>query len=157
VEIRAAQATEASLLTAIAMEAKAHWGYSEEQLDAWRPELSMTTERIAAALVYVCEIQAQVAGFYALEESSQEWQLSDLWVRPAYMRRSIGRSLLQHAVMLAAGNGASHISIDADPNAEAFYLSCGARRVGLTPAPIAGNPGRQRPQLVLSTSRTQSK
>jgi len=39
------------------------------------------------------------------------------------------------------------VTVDADPNAESFYLACGADRCGEVPAPIRGEPGRVRPQL----------
>jgi ribosomal protein S18 acetylase RimI-like enzyme len=152
-QIRPAREHEAQLLTAIAIEAKAHWGYSPEQIDAWRSQLSVTAERIASSPVYVGEVAGQVAGFYSLTDSSPTWTLDDLWVRPAFMRQGIGRSLLRHAIQLAAKHGASHISIDAEPHAKAFYLSCGAFLESFIPAPIAGDPHRQRPQFVLRTDQ----
>jgi GNAT superfamily N-acetyltransferase len=66
------------------------------------------------------------------------------------MRRGIGRALLGHAVSTARGGGASTIAIDVDPNAEPFYLACGARREGVVAAPVSDNPARVRPQLTLS-------
>ena len=50
-------------------------------------------------------------------------------------------------------DGVANLAIDADPNAEAFYLANGARRVGEDAAPIEGLPGRTRPQLLLPVSR----
>lgn len=44
------------------------------------------------------------------------------------------------------------ITIDADPNAEAFYLACGVIRVGHVAAPIFADPSRVRPQLSLPIS-----
>ena len=46
--------------------------------------------------------------------------------------------------------GLREIVIDADPNAENFYVHCGATVTGVVPAPIEGQPGRTRPQLRLS-------
>jgi hypothetical protein len=45
-------------------------------------------------------------------------------------------------------------TIDSDPNAEPFYLACGAERTGAIPAPIAGQPARVRPQLVVRIRAT---
>ncbi|MGH6612363.1 MAG: GNAT family N-acetyltransferase, partial [Burkholderiaceae bacterium] len=74
-----------------------------------------------------------------------------LWVLPRYARQGFGRVMLDHARQLASMNGARSIAIDADPNAEPFYLACGARRQGEVAAPIDGQPHRIRPQLVLDT------
>jgi hypothetical protein len=49
-------------------------------------------------------------------------------------------------VAVAGGNA---LAIDADPNAEAFYLAKGARRIGEIAAPIEGHPDRVRPQMLL--------
>jgi hypothetical protein len=49
--------------------------------------------------------------------------------------------------------GASGLLIDADPNAELFYIACGATRFGEIPAPITGQPDRVRPQLELQRLR----
>ena len=75
------------------------------------------------------------------------WELDNLWVAPEFMRRGIGRSLLRHALGTAARGGAVEVTVDADPNAEAFYVSCGAIRRGEVAAPIRGEPARVRPQL----------
>ena len=40
-----------------------------------------------------------------------------------------------------------HLTIDADPNAELFYLAYGAIRTGTIAAPIEGVPDRVRSQL----------
>ena len=64
-------------------------------------------------------------------------------------RHGIGRALLAHAVNTARFAGASSIIIDADPNAEPFYVACGAVRRGIVAAPVVGDPARVRPQLSL--------
>ena len=45
------------------------------------------------------------------------------------------------------GGGASSVTVDADPNAETFYLACGAARCGEVPAPVPGQSERVRPRL----------
>jgi len=91
----------------------------------------------------------EVAGFYLVVPREPSWELEHLWVAPQFARRGIGRALLAHAVSTARACGASAVLIDADPNAEAFYLACGAARVGTVAAPIANDRARVRPQLAL--------
>jgi len=66
---------------------------------------------------------------------------------PQFMDRGIGRALVAHALETALRGGASSVTVDADPNAESFYLTCGAERCGEVPAPIPEQPERVRPQL----------
>ena len=42
----------------------------------------------------------------------------------------VGRALFDHALDRAAALGAETLGIEADPNAEGFYLRMGATRVG---------------------------
>jgi len=150
--IRAAYPEEASALACIAMDAKASWGYTAEQVDAWREALSPTAESIGAQPTYVAELNGERAGFYQVSMGAQAAELEHLWVRPTFMRQGVGRALLQHAMQLLARADVSSIEIDADPNAERFYVACGAVRTGTRPAPIEGEATRARPQLRLSTA-----
>ena len=146
-EIRNAFPDEADTLSALALAAKAHWGYSAETVATWTRELSVSVDDIASKPTFVAEVEGQIAGFYCLRPSSRAWEFDHLWVRPSFMRRGIGRALVTHALEAAARNGAASVIVDADPNAEVFYLACGATRFGAIPAPIPGQPGRVRPQL----------
>jgi GNAT superfamily N-acetyltransferase len=76
--------------------------------------------------------------------------LEDLFVEPDAIGTGVGRLLIEHVCRRAAGEGMTSLSIDADPNAEAFYLAMGAVRVGESPSQSI--PGRLLPQLRLSVS-----
>lgn len=145
--IRRASEGEASELSALAMAAKAHWGYAEELLCEWRPQLSITRQEIRSRPTFVITARGSIAGFYSLEAGDEAWKLEHFWVRPEFMRRGIGTRLLRHALQTAQAGGAARVTVDADPNAAAFYLRRGAIKAGDVPAPIPGEPGRVRPQL----------
>jgi GNAT superfamily N-acetyltransferase len=150
VHIRRAHGSEAPVLSALALEAKGHWGYSSEDFDRWRMQISVTDTDVELNPTFVAEIDHSIVGFYCLVKQPPTWELAHLWVVPQAMRRGIGRALLAHAVSTARDGGASAIAIDADPNAEPFYLACGAQRRGVVAAPVSGDPARVRPQLILS-------
>lgn len=147
-EIREAAASEAEFLSALALAAKAHWGYSREALESWRDQLRVSPSDVASKPVYVGAINGEVVGFYSLVPAGRAWELDHLWVAPRFIHRGLGRTLLAHALQMAFRGGASSVTVDADPNAESFYLSCGAVRCGEVPAPVPGQPNRVRPQLV---------
>jgi GNAT superfamily N-acetyltransferase len=52
-------------------------------------------------------------------------RLEHLWVLPDWMGQGIGRALFRHAAERAAARGALSLTIEADPNAEPFYLPHG--------------------------------
>lgn len=153
-QIRRAVAGEAEALSKLALIAKAHWGYERAQLQVWNSSLEISAESISARPTFVAELDGQVVGFYSLIPSRDAWELDNLWVTPLFIRKGIGQALLMHAAQIAAERGATSILIDADPNAEAFYVACGATRIGAVSAPIADESGRVRPQLVLSITRS---
>ncbi len=149
-QIRRAVIGDAKELSQLVHRAKAHWGYAHAQLQAWRSSLEVSAESVSARPTFVAELDGQLIGFYSLVPSLEAWELDNLWVLPRFMKQGFGRALLKHASQTAAESGATAIVVDADPNAEPFYLHCGARRVGAVAAPIAGQPDRVRPQLVLT-------
>jgi GNAT superfamily N-acetyltransferase len=151
--MRRAHESEAPVLSAIAFESKAYWPYSGVQLVAWRDALTISPSTVSSFPTYVAEVEARVAGFFVLVPSSLHWKLEHFWVSPSSLGHGVGRALLSHASRLAAEGGATALTIDTNPNAERFYLACGAQRVGSLAAPIEGSPGRERPQLVLATKR----
>jgi len=145
--IRLAAESEAAQLSDLVILAKSYWGYSTEAMERWRPELAVSPADVRERPTFVAVVGAEIAGFYSLRPAQSAWELDNLWVLPAFMRQGVGRELLNHALATAAQGGASEVTVDADPNAESFYLACGATRRGEVPAPVPGQPERVRPQL----------
>ena len=151
--IRLALENDIALLDEIALEAKASWGYAQAQIYAWRSELRTTPQSLRTCPTFVAEGK-EIFGFTQLDPRLSPWQLVAMWIRPRFMRRGIGRALLRHCCEYASRSGQSLVAIDSDPNAEAFYLACGAKAIGQVAAPIPGVANRTRPQFVLSTIAT---
>jgi GNAT superfamily N-acetyltransferase len=130
--IRPAKGDEAVLLGELALRSKAHWGYSEEFMDACTAELTYTPEEVAAGGFRVLEDDGDVRGFYALIKiSPNTLELAAMFVDPGHIGRGYGRALMQHA--LAEARETDHIErlvIQADPNACGFYERAGARLIG---------------------------
>jgi GrpB-like predicted nucleotidyltransferase (UPF0157 family)/GNAT superfamily N-acetyltransferase len=150
--IRRAVADDAEPLSALVLRAKAHWGYSKTQLQAWRSDLEVSAEFVSAHPTFVGELNGLMIGFYSLTPAAAAWDLDNLWVLPSFMNKGFGRALLMHATHTAAAAGATSILIESDPNAEAFYLACGAKRIGAVAAPIPGELSRVRPRLTLAVA-----
>ncbi len=160
--IRPARAdnNEARLLSALALRAKAYWGYSEKFMAACQDELSYTPAQIgtASAHVYVAEsatlpLESSILGFYALEvlpDNTMEMELAALFIEPAYIGRGLGRVLLRHAQTTAQQLGAQDLLIQADPNAAGFYKAVGASLLGQRESDSI--PGRYLPLFQLSVA-----
>jgi GNAT superfamily N-acetyltransferase len=146
---RAARADECERLSDLAFRSKAYWGYSPDFMQRCRAELTISPEFLADSVVEVLEVAGEIAGFYSLERVSLEVaELGHLFVEPGLIRRGHGRRLLERAARTALGLGFRVLRIQGDPNAERFYRSSGARRVGVQPS--ASIPGRELPVFELA-------
>jgi GNAT superfamily N-acetyltransferase len=129
-EILRARPEDAAELTEIAMLAKAHWGYPQRWLDLWRITLTVDEDTIRKQRVYLAAQDGRTIGFYALIGSPPALDLDQLWIRPEWIGKGVGRILVQHALELAILAGAERVDVQAEPHAEGFYQKMGARRVG---------------------------
>lgn len=150
--IRSASRSDAEELNTIAMQAKAYSGYTADQMEQWRASLSTDPQSIEHWPTFVAEEHGHTIGFTQINPDNEVWELVSLFVHPAYIGQGVGRALLKEAVAVAKKAGQTALHIDSDPNAEPFYLACGAVRIGAEPAPIQSNSARVRPQLRMSTS-----
>ena len=119
VEIVRAGPDDADALTRIAFAAKSYWGYPERWIEQWQEALTITPEFISENEVYAAVFKGELGGFYALVERGREVELEHLWVLPEHIGAGIGGALFDHAVRRATALGATTLSIEADPNAEA--------------------------------------
>jgi hypothetical protein len=85
--LRPAVAEDCDALTALALRAKAHWGYAQAELEKWRQLLTVSCATLATQPTFVGEVNGTVVGFYSLARRNGPWQLEDLWVAPEYMGR----------------------------------------------------------------------
>src|ERR1043166_446580 len=152
-EIIRAQPEDAATLTEIAYAAKRHWGYPESWIESWRDTLTIRAEFIAAHVAWRATEEERVVGFYLLTNESDGLHLDHLWIVPDAMGRGIGRALFEHAVEQALQLGQRTLKIEADPNAEGFYIRMGARRVGAAVTEIEGPP-RELPLLLYDLPET---
>lgn len=149
--VRRARPDEAARLTELVLRSKAHWGYDEAFMAACRDELTLVPGEIAAHRTAVAEVadgaagEAGVLGVVTVEGEPPRGAIGMLFVEPAAMGRGVGRLLYGHALRVAAEAGFRTLTIDADPNAEAFYRAMGAVTVGRTPS--GSVPGRTLPLM----------
>ena len=144
--IRLARTAEAGRLTRIAHAAKAWWGYSPQDIERWRAELTFTPELISRWPTWVACVAGEVVGTAQLR-TEPRFELEACWVHPSAVGKGVGRQLVDRVMQATRLRGGGLLWIDADPNAEGFYLRLGAVRVGVTPAPVTADPGRVRPLL----------
>ena len=146
IEIREAQAGDATALTAIALAAKRHWGYPEDWITAWTPQLTLTPELLRTLPSWLAMLHGEPVGFVSLADHDPDWGIEHLWILPSHHGRGVGRRLLATALDFVARRRPGRVTIEADPNALGFYVHCGAHQIGTVPAPVLGT-ARELPLL----------
>jgi len=132
-KIRAAQAHEARLLSQLALDSKAYWGYSADFLEACAEELTISATGMAlSGFIYMlCESDSEIIGYYAIERLSRnKAELDALFVKPSHIGKGTGKKLMMHAIDQAKKMGCTTLVIQSDPHAEKFYLAMGAVVLG---------------------------
>ena len=89
-----------------------------------------------------------MVGFYALERDGGRLRLEHFWLAPSLIGCGLGRQLFEHAVQAAQMLAAAELLIEADPNAEGFYLHMGAQRIGETVSRLTGAERRPPPVAI---------
>jgi N-acetylglutamate synthase-like GNAT family acetyltransferase len=145
--IRRARPEEGGLLTELTIRSKGHWGYEESFLTSAREELEFQVGKFLPDFhVYVLELDGELAGFcslIAVDDGTME--LHDLFIEPRHIGKGYGKELWDHAVKLARELRFRRLILTADPNAEAFYASRVAVRIGERVSPVRS--GRMPPVM----------
>lgn len=131
--ISAAKPENAERLTEIALAAKAFWGYDQTFMTACVDELSVTKAMLTnQKFIYnLAMSKDEIIGFYGLEKlSTSLFELDALFVWPDFIGKGVGKILMTHAKQTAQSMGCDKLTIQSDPNAEAFYHATGAKTVG---------------------------
>ena len=145
--LRPARDDECAELTDLILRSKASNGYDASLMEACRAELTVTPETLARGPFAVLETDEKVIGTAQVSREVGDWHLQLMFVDPSCQGMGAGRRLIDWATTEAHRQGASELHIEADPNAEAFYLRSGAHRVGA--APSGSIPGRMIPLMIL--------
>lgn len=124
--IARAEPNDAERLHAIAVAAKAHWGFDAEWMAEWAMRVRITPAYLAGSLAFVATESGVVAGWYALLPRPPAALLDHLWVAPEQIGSGLGRRLFEHALGQARALGAARLELEAEPNAVGFYQHMGA-------------------------------
>ena len=124
--IQKATIKDTDILTNIALTSKGYWGYSNELIESWRNDLTVTSKMIENVFVYKFIQNNKIVGFYILNQpKGNNIELEMLFVLPEFIGKGIGKQLLLHTFEKARKQNASTLNLLADPNAVAFYKSQG--------------------------------
>ncbi|WP_332452689.1 GNAT family N-acetyltransferase [Chryseobacterium aquaticum] len=118
------------ILTEITKKSKAHWGYSDEQMEKWSQDLMISKDYIKKSEVYKLSLNDKIIAYYSyLNINENTVKLDNLFVVPEEMRKGYGKTLMNDLINKTKKEKTAKIILEADPNAEKFYEGFGFLKI----------------------------
>lgn len=130
-KIEKATKEDAKELTEITILSKSYWDYSEQQIEAWKNDLTITEAYILEKEIFKLIYENKIIGYYSFFKSNNsDLKLDNLFVTPIYIGKGIGKKLMLDFFKRILVTDFEKVILDADPNAEKFYLNIGFEVIG---------------------------
>ncbi len=123
--IRSAVRSDLSALNLVKREASLAADAYRQQLLANPEFLLVASGRLEAAGVLLAEVDREIVGMIDVAERPGGIEVEGLFVKTAWWRRGIGRSLMEEALARFGDAWGPEMQVIASPDAEGFYRACG--------------------------------
>lgn len=147
--IRRARPEEAEILSALAVESEAYWGYPPQYMERFKTIYRVTAGFIGENPVYLLLEEGRVQGFYGLLLGNGEPALEYFYIARERIGRGYGTLLWKHLVEKCRELGIRELVIIAAPEAAGFYKRMGAVAAGELESRVLA--GRKVVRLVYTT------
>ncbi len=146
-KILSAQLSDFIRLTEITFQSKSYWGYSAEQMEKWKEDLTISQDYIREKEVFVLKKDKEIIGYYSFYHVKPSTiKLDNLFLAPEFIGKGLGKLLmkdfLEHCKLLSVNT----ITLDSEPFATDFYLKQGFQIVNQQESSV---PGRFLPVMEL--------
>lgn len=129
--IQKANITDNEILTSITKKSKAYWGYSEEQIQKWDKNLTISQDYIKENHVYKLINDNLIIGYYSyIFQNERNVTMDNLFILPEYIGKGFGKYLLLDFLNRMKEAKIENITLDSEPNAEEFYSKMGFVKIG---------------------------
>jgi GNAT superfamily N-acetyltransferase len=119
---------DSQVLTDIAIRSKKYWGYTDEQIHSWLPELEIPVDFIAKHKLVKVLNDTSLIGFFALCKLDEETiTLEHMWLEPGFIQKGLGKQIFSEILRCVRSEKYKTLTATADPNANGFYEKMGGR------------------------------
>lgn len=145
--IRRAMALDSQILSDIAHNSEAYWGYDFEYMERFRSVYQVTEDFINRNETYILKNQNRIVGFYGLVENEQVNSLEYFFIEPKSIGQGYGKLLWKHLLDFTCKNlRINEFEIITSPQAKEFYIKLGAVCLGEVESLL--KKGRRIPRLI---------
>lgn len=139
IRLRPAHTGDAGALTDILHRSKAHWGYSPQQMDAFRSEYRIGPATLHTQDIIVVEDAGRAVAFAGGLMQGDCLFVDFLFVAPEAMGKALGSLLLQRLIDKARAAGGTRLMLESDHYAKKFYEDRGFKVVSERPSQMSPN------------------
>ncbi|WP_070971168.1 GNAT family N-acetyltransferase [Vibrio sonorensis] len=130
-----ANVTDISDMNEVIVAAKKHWGYSQDQLALWLPDLLVNENTLKERQFWLLVDNSAIIGVSSVsQQTEEEYELEDCWVLPSQIGTGAGKHLFAHVVNWLQNRNAKNLTIVSDPSARGFYEHMGAELIRMKPS-----------------------
>lgn len=131
-DIKLAELIDIPEMNILIEKAKRHWGYSDELMTIWLPDLLISSEDYTNRLFWKMSVNEEMLGVFSVSIIDDNYcELEDFWLHPLAIGKGLGGEMFQFVIRYLKKIKSKVLIINADPNAEGFYLRMGAERIKL--------------------------
>lgn len=133
-----AEADNASELSVITKRSKAYWGYTQQQIELWEADLTISEDQIGKETFYKAVKEGQTIGYYSwYSEGKDSVVLDNLFVLPEFIGQGVGALALSHFLQCVRPHF-KRVVLYSDPHAEQFYARFGFTVIGKKETSVKG-------------------
>jgi streptomycin 6-kinase len=137
INVKNATLNDIDLLNKLLCCSKSYWGYDEKFMNLFMEKLSITKNYLENNNVKIAFFDTSIAGFYSFSINSDgDLELDNFFLHPNYIGKGLGSELWNACCNTAKEYNKEFFIIWSDPNAEAFYLKMGCKKIGERPSPM---------------------
>lgn len=151
INIRRAKVGEASILTNIAINSEAYWGYDEEYMESFKNTYGVSENYISNYPTFLIEDNQIIVGFYSILMNVGETELEHFFINPNYIGKGYGKLLWNHVIENAKNLNIKQLEIVTSPEAIDFYIKMGAVKIGEVESLV--KVGRKIPRLIYNVEK----
>ena len=125
-----ATTNDAKTLTDLTIRSKAYWNYSQEQIELWREDLTITKDYINKNQVHILFDQEFLIGYYSFYLTDKSTvKLDNIFIDPAFIGKGYGKKLMERFIHNSREMNLEKIELISEPHAEDFYKKMGFHTV----------------------------
>ena len=137
IQLRAAAADDADLLSELAYRSELYWGNDETYMDNFRRHYKITEGFIQRNPVFVFEEERKPVGFWGLTQPEddwgmtepEDWELEFFYIAAPYIGKGYGRLLWYSMIEECRKMQLKSIEFVTSPEAKEFYEKMGAKTI----------------------------